>query len=78
MDDQIFRDDPGAARRLAMRPGMTGLAQIRGLRGPTADRLQLRARLEADIFYIEGWTLWRDVVILVQTPGAWVFGKNAV
>lgn len=78
MEENIVDAWPPAARRLAMRPGMTGLAQIRGLRGPTSDRHQLRARLEADIFYIEGWTLWRDLVILIRTPGAWLFGRNAV
>jgi putative colanic acid biosynthesis UDP-glucose lipid carrier transferase len=78
MDEQIFRDYPPATRRLAMRPGMTGLAQIRGLRGPTSDEQQLRARIDADIEYVEGWTLWRDVVVLAQTPRAWICGENAV
>jgi lipopolysaccharide/colanic/teichoic acid biosynthesis glycosyltransferase len=77
MEAENFRLYPRAARRLVMRPGMTGLAQIRGLRGPTATRHQLRARLDADVEYVEGWTLWRDFEILLKTPFAWVLGKNA-
>jgi putative colanic acid biosysnthesis UDP-glucose lipid carrier transferase len=78
MEEENFRLYPRAARRLTMRPGMTGLAQIRGLRGPTATRQQLRARLNADVEYVEGWTLRRDLRILLQTPSAWIFGRNAV
>ena len=77
MEEQNFRLYPRAALRLAMRPGMTGLAQIRGLRGPTATRNQMRERLSADVEYVEDWTLWRDIRILMHTPGAWILGKNA-
>jgi putative colanic acid biosynthesis UDP-glucose lipid carrier transferase len=77
MEEESFRLYPRAARRLTMRPGMTGLAQIRGLRGPTATRQQLRQRLSADVEYVEDWSLWRDVEILLRTPAAWFLGKNA-
>ncbi len=77
MEEQNFMLYPRATLRLAMRPGMTGLAQIRGLRGPTATRQQLRQRLSADVEYVEDWTLWRDVRILMLTPGAWILGQNA-
>ncbi len=43
--------------------GLTGLAQVHGLRGDTS--IEERARF--DNHYIENWSLWRDVVILVQT-----------
>jgi exopolysaccharide biosynthesis polyprenyl glycosylphosphotransferase len=43
--------------------GITGLAQVHGLRGDTS--IEERARF--DNRYIEGWSLWRDVVILVRT-----------
>ena len=47
-----------------VRPGMTGLAQISGLRGDTS----IRRRIEADLRYIEGWSLWQDISILLRTP----------
>lgn len=49
-------------RRHEMRPGITGLAQVSGRRG-----LTLSQRLDLDIEYIDGWTLWGDVRILVRT-----------
>jgi lipopolysaccharide/colanic/teichoic acid biosynthesis glycosyltransferase len=78
MEREIFAAHPDAERRLLMRPGMTGLAQIRGHRGPTSSEADLRARLQADLDYIDGWTIGRDVAILLRTPAAWLTGKNAV
>jgi len=46
------------------RPGITGQAQIKGLRGDTS----IQARIEEDINYIENWTIWKDVRILLLTP----------
>ena len=46
------------------RPGITGLAQIKGLRGDTS----IEARIEEDINYIENWTFWTDIRILFLTP----------
>ena len=77
MEEQIIRQYPWAARRLDMRPGMTGLAQVRGLRGPTRRQDDLILRMRADVEYVEGWGLGRDVRIMARTPGAWVFGRNA-
>ncbi len=54
---------PGYSRRLRMRPGMTGLAQVRGLRGATS----LPRRVEADNQYIDSWSLWLDVKVLLLT-----------
>ena len=47
-----------------LRPGITGLAQIKGLRGDTS----ISDRIEEDINYIEHWTFWGDVRILLLTP----------
>ena len=47
-----------------VKPGMTGLAQIRGLRGDTS----VEDRIHADIEYIENWTLGLDIAILLKTP----------
>ena len=55
------------AARHRVRPGLTGLAQVRGLRGETATEDRLVARIEADLEYIENWSLVRDAVILART-----------
>jgi exopolysaccharide biosynthesis polyprenyl glycosylphosphotransferase len=53
--------------RHSLKPGMTGLAQIRGFRGATDRRVDLTNRLQADMEYIDGWDIWRDVSILLKT-----------
>jgi exopolysaccharide biosynthesis polyprenyl glycosylphosphotransferase len=54
---------PGYAARHRMRPGITGLAQVSGLRGDTS--IEDRARF--DNAYIDNWSLWQDVCILLRT-----------
>ena len=54
----------GYEKRHSVKPGITGLAQIKGLRGDTS----LTARLAEDISYIEGWSIWLDIKILFMTP----------
>jgi lipopolysaccharide/colanic/teichoic acid biosynthesis glycosyltransferase len=58
---------PQYAGRLAMRPGLTGLAQAQGLRGPTLCPLLARQRIERDLAYIEGFSIWLDLSILAMT-----------
>lgn len=53
--------------RHSLKPGLTGLAQVRGLRGATENESDLADRLQADLEYLDGWTIWRDVRIVVQT-----------
>lgn len=53
--------------RHRLKPGITGLAQIRGYRGATHASQDLTNRLQADLEYIEGWSIWRDVSILFNT-----------
>ena len=77
MEEDIVARYPWATRRLDMRPGMTGLAQIRGLRGPTRRKDDILRRIEADVDYVRGWSLRRDLMIIARTPSAWIFGKNA-
>lgn len=59
--------------RHRIRPGITGLAQVRGHRGDTA----LGPRIEADNWYIEHWSLGLDLKILARTLGAVLRGENA-
>jgi exopolysaccharide biosynthesis polyprenyl glycosylphosphotransferase len=53
--------------RHSLKPGITGLAQVRGLRGATHEREDLVRRLQADLEYLNQWTLWRDFAILAAT-----------
>mgnify|MGYP002393223165 CR=1 FL=1 len=53
--------------RHTLKPGITGLAQVRGYRGATHEQSDLENRLQSDLEYIEGWRLWRDVTIIVNT-----------
>lgn len=53
--------------RHALKPGITGLAQVRGFRGATLQRDDLVQRLQADLEYFEGWSIWRDIGILFAT-----------
>ena len=46
------------------KPGVTGLAQVKGLRGDTS----ISERIQEDITYIENWSLWLDISILLKTP----------
>lgn len=59
-----------------IKPGITGLAQVRGYRGETRDLDQMVHRVQSDIEYINNWSLWLDLSILVRTMAAFT-GKNA-
>jgi lipopolysaccharide/colanic/teichoic acid biosynthesis glycosyltransferase len=65
---QFSRAYPGYAARHRMRTGLTGLSQIHGLRGDTS--IEDRARF--DNAYIDDWSLWQDVCILLRTAAALV------
>ena len=60
-------------RRHQVRPGITGWAQINGLRGDTS----IQERIEADIFYIENWSFWLDLKIIILTPFKGMINANA-
>lgn len=62
--------------RHAIKPGLTGLAQVRGFRGATHRKADLINRLQSDLEYLDHWTIWRDALILIRTIGV-VLHKNA-
>ncbi|MBA3836318.1 MAG: exopolysaccharide biosynthesis polyprenyl glycosylphosphotransferase, partial [Zymomonas sp.] len=68
--------DPRYWHRHATKPGLTGLAQVRGYRGATVVRKDLADRLNADLEYVRAWSLWLDVRIILQTFGVLVH-RNA-
>lgn len=53
--------------RLYVKPGITGLAQVRGYRGEIATDEDMINRIRYDVFYIENWSLLLDVKIIIQT-----------
>lgn len=66
--DKLFWEvDARYWQRHALKPGLTGLAQIRGLRGATDREEDLTGRLNADLEYLAGWSLWRDLWIIAAT-----------
>jgi exopolysaccharide biosynthesis polyprenyl glycosylphosphotransferase len=62
--------------RHAIKPGITGLAQIRGFRGATHQTSDLLDRLQSDLDYLNGWSIRRDLMILLATAKV-VLHKNA-
>lgn len=56
-------------QRHALKPGLTGLAQVRGYRGATETEAHLLDRLDSDLEYIRSWSLWRDIKIIFATIG---------
>lgn len=54
-------------RRHEMRPGLTGYAQVNGFRGATPTVDDMRRRVEADIYYIDHYSLWLDMKIFFLT-----------
>ena len=54
--------------RHRVKPGVTGWAQINGWRGEIDTDEKIRGRIAADLYYIENWSLWLDLKILVLTP----------
>ncbi|MEM7740416.1 MAG: undecaprenyl-phosphate glucose phosphotransferase [Pseudomonadota bacterium] len=65
------------AARHRVKPGMTGWAQVNGYRGETSEPGQMEARLRYDLSYIENWSFWFDMRILLLTVKAVVKPENA-
>jgi len=61
----------GYMRRYSIRPGMSGLAQVSGHRGPTPTIEAMAARVEHDLRYIDRWTVGLDIRILFRTVTPW-------
>ncbi len=69
-----FREEiPRYMIKHQVRPGMTGWAQVNGLRGDTS----IRKRIEYDLYYIENWTFGLDVKIILMTIYKGFVNKNA-
>ena len=62
--------------RHKVKPGITGWAQVNGYRGITDTEEKMTLRIEHDLWYIQNWSLWLDIKILLQTPLAMIH-RNA-
>jgi len=61
------KDIDNYIERHAVKPGITGLAQISGYRGEVRKKSDIKNRVRLDIFYIENWSFFLDIKIIVQT-----------
>jgi putative colanic acid biosynthesis UDP-glucose lipid carrier transferase len=63
--------------RHKVNPGITGWAQIHGLRGETTTVEDMRARVQYDLDYLRNWSVWLDLQIMLRTVLIVIVGKNA-
>jgi len=68
----------GYTRRFAVRPGITGWAQVRGARGATPALADMQARIDLDAWYVEHAGLALDLLILIRTPLEVLRHRNAL
>lgn len=71
--DDVHRYEAVAYRRLALKPGMTGLWQVEG-----RSNLNWNEALQLDLYYVETWSLSGDVVLLARTVRAVIQGRGAM
>jgi putative colanic acid biosynthesis UDP-glucose lipid carrier transferase len=63
--------------RHKVRPGITGWAQVNGLRGEIESVERMQARVEYDLAYLRNWSLWLDLKIVLRTIRLMFFDRNA-
>jgi len=77
-DNEFDKAVRNYAYRRRVKPGLTGLAQIKGFRGPTPTPASIERRVKQDLRYIDNWSLGLDLMILAQTPLELIRGRNAL
>jgi Undecaprenyl-phosphate glucose phosphotransferase len=65
------------AQRHRVKPGITGLAQVKGYRGEMTTEAQVIERIKYDLEYIENWSIWKDIKIMVMTVIRETRSRNA-
>jgi exopolysaccharide biosynthesis polyprenyl glycosylphosphotransferase len=76
-DDYFGREIPEYYARFAVKPGITGWAQINGARGETPDVSHMERRIELDLWYVANANLWLNVRILLRTVCQVLWCENA-
>jgi putative colanic acid biosynthesis UDP-glucose lipid carrier transferase len=64
----------GYMLRHKVRPGITGWAQINGMRGETEVLEKMQGRIDHDLYYLQNWSIWFDLWIIMRT--VWVVLKR--
>jgi exopolysaccharide biosynthesis polyprenyl glycosylphosphotransferase len=72
-DEQFAQAMANYSVRGIVKPGITGLAQVRGFRGEIKSPSDVINRVESDIQYLENWSFWMDCWIILRTIGQVVF-----
>ena len=67
----------GYAARHRVKPGITGWAQVNGWRGETDTQEKIERRVEYDLYYIDNWSVWFDLWILIRTLFVVFHDENA-
>ena len=76
--DQLYNDVvDGYFARHKVKPGITGWAQVNGWRGETDTQEKIQKRVEHDLYYIENWSAFFDLYILLRTPFALLNTESA-
>jgi len=76
-ENQLYYDAiEGYFARHRVKPGMTGWAQIHGWRGETDTDDKIMQRVNHDLYYIENWSLWLDLKIVLLTPISLITHRN--
>jgi len=63
--------------RHKVKPGITGLAQVKGYRGETDTMEKMEGRIKYDLEYIRSWSIWLDIKLIVITACGGFLNKNA-
>ena len=70
--DKFTAEEPNYCLRHRVRAGLTGLAQVNGMRGDT----RISERANFDNYYIDNWSLWLDVKVILRTFSEVVSGSG--
>ena len=66
-DEELSRELAVYAHRQRIKPGITGWAQVHGFRGETSTREAIEGRVEHDIYYVDNWSIFLDIWIIILT-----------
>jgi undecaprenyl-phosphate galactose phosphotransferase/putative colanic acid biosynthesis UDP-glucose lipid carrier transferase len=76
-DDEYGRSIGKYAFRHHVKPGITGWAQVHGFRGETRELDLMKQRINLDLWYINNWTIWLDLWIIIRTCFEVARNRNA-
>lgn len=72
-DEEFSQIDRTYRSRSLVKPGITGLAQIRGFRGEITEPEKLHQRVYWDLYYVTNWSIWMDIRIVLRTAWQVIF-----